>query len=47
MTRDDGNSSKDIKTAIRVVSHVFKKVEENTSMMVREMENIKRPKLNF
>lgn len=47
MTRDDGNSSKDIKTTITVVSHVFKKVEENTSMMVREMENVKRPELNL
>lgn len=35
MTRDDGNSSKDIKTAITVASHVFKKVEEDTSVMMR------------
>lgn len=44
MTRDYGNSSKDIKIAIIIISDVLKTVEENTSMMVREMENIKRPK---
>lgn len=43
MTRDDGNSSNDIKTAITVISHVFKKVEENTRLIVREMKIQKDP----
>lgn len=47
MTRDDGNSSKDIKTAIKIIFLVFKKVKDNARLMVKEMENIKRPTLNL